>query len=124
MIIKLFMNNRGQIRLLNSKTTDLDWFYQKLKLAIRDLQCYSQRCRTACHCTDVVSGDCSCWELPFTANGHFSVSQELYQAKPVTVQFIKLLPHGSRPFLGFVWYYSTDYGAHSVRWLPFSGIVE
>ena len=39
-MIKLFMN-RGQIRLLNSKTTDLDWYYskpcQKLKLAIHDL---------------------------------------------------------------------------------------
>ena len=34
MIIKLFMNRR-QIRLLNSKTTDLDWdhsrYYKKLK---------------------------------------------------------------------------------------------
>ena len=29
-----------------------------------------------------VSVDCSCQRLPFTANGHFSVPQELYQAKP------------------------------------------
>ena len=39
-MIKLFMN-RGQIRLLNSKTTDLNWYYskpyQKLKLLIRNL---------------------------------------------------------------------------------------
>ena len=39
-MIKLFMN-REQIRLLNSKTTDLDWYYsrpnQKLKFLIRDL---------------------------------------------------------------------------------------
>ena len=39
-MIKLFVN-REQIRLLNSKTTDLDWYYfkpyQKLKLLIRDL---------------------------------------------------------------------------------------
>ena len=39
-MIKLF-TNRDQIRLLNSKSTDLDWYYSKhfwkLKLLIRDL---------------------------------------------------------------------------------------
>ena len=39
-MIKRFMN-REKIRLLNSKTTDLDWYYsrpyQKLKFLIRDL---------------------------------------------------------------------------------------
>ena len=38
--IKLFVN-REQIRLLNSKSTDLDWYYfrhqQKLKYIIHDL---------------------------------------------------------------------------------------
>ena len=38
--IKLF-TNREQIRLLNSKSTDLDWYYSKhfwkLELLIRDL---------------------------------------------------------------------------------------
>ena len=39
-MIKLFMN-KGQIRFLNSKTTDLDWYNSipnwKLKLLIHDL---------------------------------------------------------------------------------------
>ena len=33
-----------------------------------------------------VSRDCSCQQLPFTANGHFSIPQELYQAKQVWIQ--------------------------------------
>ena len=30
----------------------------------------------------MVSGEHSCWQLPFTVHGHFSVLQELYQVNP------------------------------------------